>query len=39
MLGIKNDYSNEYWDEMKKHTVEEPVDEEDDEVNENGLIQ
>lgn len=29
MLGIKNDYENEYWDEMAKYTVEEPVDDED----------
>ncbi|MGM9986071.1 MAG: hypothetical protein ACI35O_02475 [Bacillaceae bacterium] len=28
MLGIKNDYENEYWEEINKFTVEEPVNEE-----------
>lgn len=27
MLGIKNDYENEYWDEISRYTVEEPVNE------------
>ena len=30
MLGIKNDYENEYWDEMNKYTVNEPVSEDED---------
>ena len=28
MLGIKNDYENEYWEEINKFTVEEPINEE-----------
>lgn len=34
MLGLKNDYENEYWDEVNKYTVEEPI--EDDEELDNG---
>lgn len=33
MLGLKNQYSEEYWEEMNKHTVEEPVAEEEDREN------
>ncbi|MGG2091253.1 hypothetical protein AB1283_00620 [Bacillus sp. S13(2024)] len=36
MLGIKNDYEDEYWEEINKYTVEEPIDEE--EVEEHGSI-
>jgi hypothetical protein len=34
MLGLKNDYENEYWDEVTKYTVEEPIEE--DEETDNG---
>lgn len=30
---LKNQYSEEYWEEMNKHTVEEPVAEEEDREN------
>lgn len=32
MLGIKNDYEDEYWDEVNKYTVKEPVSEDEDVV-------
>ncbi|MEI2465004.1 hypothetical protein [Niallia taxi] len=37
MLGLKNEYEEEYWDEIDKLTVEEPVL--DEEENENGELQ
>jgi hypothetical protein len=30
MLGINNQYADEYWDEMDRYTVEEPVEDEED---------
>lgn len=30
MLGIKNNYEDEYWDEINQFTVEEPVEEDED---------
>lgn len=32
MLGIKNDYADEYWEEINDLTVEEPAHEEDEDV-------
>lgn len=36
MLGLKNDYADEYWEEMNKYTVKEPVSESED-GDDNGL--
>lgn len=36
MLGIKNEYEDEYWDEINQLTVEEPLNEIDEDV-ENGI--
>lgn len=30
MLGLKNDYEDEYWDEISKYTVEEPLSEDEE---------
>lgn len=38
MLGLKNDYADEYWEEINQLTVEEPVNEDEDEEIENGGI-
>lgn len=32
MLGIKNDHADEYWEEVNQFTVEEPVEEESEEL-------
>jgi hypothetical protein len=32
MLGIKNENENEYWEEINKYTVEEPTDEDDEDL-------
>jgi hypothetical protein len=36
MLGLKNEYEDEYWDEMNKYTVDEPIEDEEIEEIENG---